>query len=70
LFDNDLTASLLFTVVFLLSILGLMLLLAWLEQPPSERWRPAVWRRRSGVSPASQVAPATVTSTRPRHRAR
>ena len=39
--------------LFLASISGLLFLLAWLEQPASERWR---LRRGSTVS-ASQVVP-------------
>lgn len=48
LFDNDLGASLLFTVLFLSSIAGLLFLLAWLEQPASKRWHPAWWGRPQG----------------------
>lgn len=40
LFDNNLNASLAFTVVFLAAVVSLLFLLAWLEQPASERWRP------------------------------
>jgi hypothetical protein len=45
LYDNDLDASLVFTVLFLSSIVSLLFLLAWLEQPVSERWRPDWWVR-------------------------
>jgi hypothetical protein len=53
LFDNNLNASMLFVVLFLGAVFGLLFLLAWLEQPASERWRPAWWRpgrQRAGMS--------------------
>jgi hypothetical protein len=56
-FDNDLDAALVFTVLFLGSIVALLFLLAWLEQPASERWRPG---RRS----PSRTHPAAAASSR------
>jgi hypothetical protein len=44
MFDNDLDASILFTLCFLGSLVALVFFLAWLEQPASERWHPAWWR--------------------------
>ena len=52
MFDNDLGASLVFALLFLSSLVGLLFLLAWLEQPASERWRPRWWQARPGRTAA------------------
>jgi hypothetical protein len=46
LYGDDLGASILFTLVFLASLVGLVFLLAWLEQPAAERWWPRWWAER------------------------
>jgi hypothetical protein len=57
LFDNDLDAAMLCTFLFLGSISGLLFLLAWLEQPPSERWVPRWWLRRRETAARSRTDP-------------
>lgn len=52
MFDNDLGASLVFALLFLSSLVGLLFLLAWLEQPAPERWRPRWWQDRPGRTAA------------------
>jgi hypothetical protein len=42
-YSNDIGQSMLFTAIFLATIVGLLFLLAWLEQPAAERWRPRWW---------------------------
>jgi len=79
MFDNDLSAAIVFTVVFLASICALMFLLAWLEQPASERWKPTSPARSAGSPQAAadtggmaaggRVAGVTATATRLRGRA-
>jgi hypothetical protein len=44
--NNDLDSALALGVLFPTGVFGLLLLLAWLEQPASERWWPAWWRKR------------------------
>jgi hypothetical protein len=56
LFDNNLDAALVFTVLFLGLIVSLLFLLAWLEQPASERWRPG--RRSPSRTHPAAAAPA------------
>jgi hypothetical protein len=74
MFDNHLYASMVFTVAFLGSICALLFLLAWLEQPASDRWKPG-WNRRAvgpprtapetgGRAAGGRVAEVTATATR------
>jgi hypothetical protein len=56
MFDNHLYASMVFTIAFLGSICALLFLLAWLEQPASDRWKPG-WKKRSVGAP--RAAPET-----------
>jgi hypothetical protein len=47
--DDNLTTTLAFVVPFLGGVFGLLFLLAWLEQPASERWWPAWWVKHQAV---------------------
>jgi hypothetical protein len=51
--DNHIYASLVFTIVFLASVCTLLFILAWLEQPASERRKPDRWARSAGSPQAA-----------------
>jgi hypothetical protein len=49
--SDNIAAAVLLDVVFVASLFGLILFLAWLEQPAAERWRPSWWPRRARIEP-------------------
>ncbi len=48
---TDLVEALAWAVCFLGTVMGLLLFLAWLEQPSAERWVPSWWSRTRPADP-------------------